>query len=809
MDTLPPPVAELRPSRQRSASGYILPLLFLALLAYVAYRFDIAGQFAILLAVFGIGFIVFIHELGHFLVAKACDVHVQAFSIGFGPPLPGCKFQRGETTYLIGCFPLGGYVKMVGEGLSTKAGDTDPRSYKNKTVWQRMAIISAGVVMNVILGFACFAFVFMTRGVERMRLIIDKIETGSPAWQAGMKTGDVMHQIGDKGPDPDFEQYLSAVVNTREGQRLDLVYGPYGAGPEAWTRVQIEPRREADDPKPMTGIVLIQRLHLLPDEFVRLRQYPYQYGSAAAAARVLKLQPGDVVIASSDPARPDVMKDLPTVSGGTNFGELCRRMRRLVGRPMSIQVRRQGEATQTEACEDGFEFGDIVTGLTDPDQDEETYDPYRLKPLRLDETEPEAQRYDWFDSSARMKRLTGKPVVFQVRRQGTHPGDPAVPVLVPPAYYQSPGMRLRMGRIFSVRLNSPAAGAGVCVDDRIAGVEVVGAGEHKIRFTNDQPPGPAPDGGEVRPLDPARLPAELWRWSADVRSPAKVTLTLLRGDSPGRRVTLEIPWDDTRRFTNEVWGRSWLFGIPCLGIGYQAETTVDAVESGSPAARAGLQRGDVIEGVRFRKVSPRADEKPEPERWEDLKPAEGGHVLAVLQMTDSKTLDLRIKRRGEKLELTMTAEPDETWPVEDRGLGFVADHYLHRAANPWEAARLGLNKTQDFIFEMYRNMSSMVSRRVSHEMLLGPIGLSQLMYETARSSVHQFVLIMGIISVSLAVMNFLPIPVLDGGHMVFLVYEKIRGRRVPHQVEVAATYFGLFLILCLLVLVCYVDISRR
>ena len=96
--------------------------------------------------------------------------------------LPGCSFRWGETTYMIGVVPLGGYVKMVGEG-DGEEGDEDPRSFKNKPVWQRMAIISAGVTMNLILAFACFVFVFRTRGDDQVPGIIDRVDTGGPAWQ--------------------------------------------------------------------------------------------------------------------------------------------------------------------------------------------------------------------------------------------------------------------------------------------------------------------------------------------------------------------------------------------------------------------------------------------------------------------------------------------------------------------------------------------------------------------------------------------------------------------------------------------------
>ena len=98
--------------------------------------------------VFGLGFVIFIHELGHFLLAKWNGVKVEKFSIGFGPTLLG--FRRGETEYVLAAIPLGGFVKMLGEGLEEEANkSTDPRSFTNKSVGARMAIISAGVIMNV------------------------------------------------------------------------------------------------------------------------------------------------------------------------------------------------------------------------------------------------------------------------------------------------------------------------------------------------------------------------------------------------------------------------------------------------------------------------------------------------------------------------------------------------------------------------------------------------------------------------------------------------------------------------------------
>ena len=114
----------------------------------------------------GLGFVIFVHELGHFAVAKLCGVKCEKFYLGFDiGGLKLCKFQWGETEYGIGILPLGGYVKMLGQEDNPDATKPpkiercqtteplDPRSYKAQSVPERMAIISAGVIMNLI--FAC------------------------------------------------------------------------------------------------------------------------------------------------------------------------------------------------------------------------------------------------------------------------------------------------------------------------------------------------------------------------------------------------------------------------------------------------------------------------------------------------------------------------------------------------------------------------------------------------------------------------------------------------------------------------------
>src|SRR5262249_38739237 len=115
----PAQAEEAPPPPPPPGSGGANTLTFVVFAAPVApglYQVGIDWVIQALMVAVGLGFVIFIHELGHFLAAKFCDVHVQTFSIGFGPALPGCSFVRGETTYKIAAIPLGGYVNMVGEG---------------------------------------------------------------------------------------------------------------------------------------------------------------------------------------------------------------------------------------------------------------------------------------------------------------------------------------------------------------------------------------------------------------------------------------------------------------------------------------------------------------------------------------------------------------------------------------------------------------------------------------------------------------------------------------------------------------------
>jgi regulator of sigma E protease len=149
-----------------------------------------------------LGVLVFVHELGHFLVAKLFDVKVLKFSLGFGPAIGVGRwrlaFRRGETEYVVAWLPLGGFVKMLGEnpegeeeGAAVEPIDPAdlPRAFNHKPVWQRLLILFAGPGMNFLLPVVIFVGVLAV-GMPRPEPVIGTVESGSPAAKAGFAPGD-------------------------------------------------------------------------------------------------------------------------------------------------------------------------------------------------------------------------------------------------------------------------------------------------------------------------------------------------------------------------------------------------------------------------------------------------------------------------------------------------------------------------------------------------------------------------------------------------------------------------------------------
>ncbi len=162
-----------------------------------------------------VGVLVFVHELGHFLVAKRAGVGVLKFSLGFGPKVIG--FRRGETEYLLSAIPLGGYVKMVGEDPADRGADP-AKSFQNKSVGWRSLVVLAGPGSNLIFAVLLFTGVFLALGQPVKDPVVGEVEPGSAAARAGLRPGDRVVAVGGS-PLAQWSDVLSRVEESK-GQPL-------------------------------------------------------------------------------------------------------------------------------------------------------------------------------------------------------------------------------------------------------------------------------------------------------------------------------------------------------------------------------------------------------------------------------------------------------------------------------------------------------------------------------------------------------------------------------------------------------------
>ncbi|MBN1382727.1 MAG: RIP metalloprotease RseP [Deltaproteobacteria bacterium] len=181
-----------------------------------------------------LGILIFVHELGHFLVAKYSGVGVLKFSLGFGPKLIGKKM--GETEYILSAIPLGGYVKLLGESEVEELTDEDEkRSFLKQPVWKRIAIVVAGPLFNFVLAVVVFAFVYMW-GIPAMTTKVGGVQEGSAAFEAGLEIDDVIVAVGDKKVSkwPD----MAKIISSSNGETLKITLEKNGR----LTDVMITPR---------------------------------------------------------------------------------------------------------------------------------------------------------------------------------------------------------------------------------------------------------------------------------------------------------------------------------------------------------------------------------------------------------------------------------------------------------------------------------------------------------------------------------------------------------------------------------------
>ncbi len=689
----------------------------------------------------GLGFVIFVHELGHFAVAKMCGVKVDKFFLGFD--IGGLKlfsFRWGETLYGIGVLPLGGYVKMLGQednpaqlrkemerakleahsssggngggsasgaeaaGEPSGNGDSaekrlyDPRSYLAKSVPQRMAIISAGVIMNMIfaLVFGVVAFLF---GVKENPTIVGYVVAGGAAWQAGLRADDEVLEVAGRKV-RNYPHMTGEIVNDDIAHGIPLLI----RRPGVTDPLEIVVKPEQLGGKPTIGIYSSAELKLVNEK----NFLPFVLESAAANAKGPLLPRDRIVQIATQP--------IDTQPIGS-YGQLQDFLAAHAGEDLTVTI-------------------------------------------------------------ARSKAAGGKP--------GEAEDVEKVQVVVPKSPMRQFGMIMSMGMVSAVQADSPAAKAGIRPGDLLQ--------------TIDREP----------VVDPMKLPDEFHK-----RAGTEVTLGLKRGGKPLKLNVKLSP--SSRWFPPDL--QDSPVALSELGVAYYVQNTIARVEPDSPAAKAGLQAGDRLTAAKI--MPPSKEELAELRKKypnDDLEPIDATlpfaedernwpYLLLNLQkMLPGTTVDFTWQRGDTEMSHKVAPVPAIDWFNSQPGWILEPMMVVEKAGSFSQALRLGGQETADATLLVYRSLHSIVgTKRISVRNLGGPWTIIRVALIQARLGLGNLLLFLTLLSANLAVINFLPIPVLDGGHMVLLIYEGIRGKPADERVQEILTWIGLIFILTLMIFVLGLD----
>lgn len=678
---------------------------------------------AILYAALALGAVIFVHELGHFAVAKWCGVKCEKFYLGFDIyGLKLLKFQYGETEYGVGILPFGGYVKMLGQddnptriaeeteraklapeetGVAADAAPNyDPRSYLAKTVPQRMAIISAGVIMNIF--FALFAAAWAYRlGVEQIPCRIGYVLPGEAAWRSDLHVGDEIVRIHNRD-NPQFRDLQTGVTlgDMKSGVPLEI----RRPGQDEILSVRVFPDKRTGRLMPTIGISNDRTTKLQPEA-------PTAIDSPAARTEP-KLLSGDKIVA--------------------------------VG----------GQPIET--------YAELMAALARAPE----------KTLAVDIARPPAGDDSSISAEPSQPKPAGSPTVESDHERLT--------VQVAPRPFRTVGLVMNTGKVVAVQDHSPAAQAGIQPGDFIEKID--GA-----------PPG-----------DPLTLPDRLRRKAGET-----IQLTLSREtQSQPVEVSLTLrdaPWYEPAEDQGHP------ISVPALGLALRVLNRVQSVAPDSPAMAAGLREGDEVEKAVF-EFSESAKK-----RYGDALPdglviefgEEHGNWPMFSSRLQNAPADTKIELTlsdGRRAQVGMVEAAD--WFNPDRG--FITQAFLvtRRATTMGEALELGYREMVDSVKQVYMVIRRMLSNQISAKALGGPITIARGAGYSAKRGLPDLLLFICMLSANLAVVNFLPIPLLDGGHMVFLTWEGLRGKPASERVILAFHYAGFCLILSLMAWVLYLDFGR-
>ncbi len=799
-----------------------------------------------LLMLVGFSVIVCVHELGHFAVAKWAGVRVERFAVGFGRELFG--FTRGETRYSFNLLPLGGYVKMLGqEDFDDKSNELrfkdDPRSFVNKPVGPRMAIVSAGVIMNTIFAGLLFMIVFLL-GMEAEPPRIALVTPDSPAEKAGLLPGDYIQEINGERM-LEFAEVMFAILLAPPHEPIEFVVE---RGGEVLPPVRITPD---STPPEMTRQVQRQMVGISPgvtDEIIavgpdidsRRPDHPHvgdrlievdgvkvTEENASILFNALVYGRGEVIVERKDPKRPDdapqrVQVEVPPLLSLYPSDPRDKDTVSVLG--LTPVVKLESVDDRGRAYLAGLDDGDtvlrwddkpnpsasaIIRAIRDSAERDIAFRVQKADGRVFDGfVRPEKNKRGAATIGAVSRALADQPTAApegphaqftdvrpggEAARAGISSGDAVlrcVDVDHPSAATVNATIQANLGQVVAMTIRKrdgrsanvfvrPHAPGSIDASHALVAEHVLQTGEI-VPMINGRPSPAAqagiPAGAKITAVNDA--PVQRWReLIAAFRKNAGSTVQLTYIDPAGQTHTaaFHVPHSLHTR----------------LGVGPEAKiVTIDGRETVTVES----SRGKDTMSVRYH---------------------EGTRAI-LSELVGRK--DVVIEYRENPLAELKTARIDVTEDMVDPWVSRIAfapsirlmpQMTLLKGKNALDAVWIGIHKTYYFIRTVYLTLQRLIfSRSVSVEAMSGPLGIIDIGGKVAQSGAVKFLFFLAMISANLAVINFLPLPIVDGGLMVFLLIEKIKGSPVSLRVQAATQFIGLVLIVGVFLFVTYQDAVR-
>ncbi len=688
--------------------------------------------------------LVFVHELGHYLAARLVGIRVERFFIGFDIFGLAIKRTWGGCVYGIGALPLGGYVKMAGQSDDPRYEVITgaPDEFRSKPLWAQALVLGSGAGMNLIFGFVLLVLVFRL-GIHLPEAAIGKIEPNMPAASAGFESGDKVVSIDDN-PMRSFEN-LQTYVISNPGRWLEFVLRRPGVADPV--RVQVHGIKRTDQRGKFSNIGLnpaqSRTLGRIVSPHKKLPKYPKNI-----------LLAGDEVLAVDD-------KPIPEPWCGDWIG---RYLADIPGEKAGFRIRRAEQEREVKLPVWGL--GEYEIGLR-----------YHIKITGIAEDYPAARSglkagdvLVGYLAEGRKKHFTTYNALQKLTRE--HALQPFDLMLLRDGEKMTASIKPRyMGGDPRVQPPGTDTFLGIRVED---GPD--GRGFVVSRVFPDGPAGELLQEGDllVKAGEAEMFPAD--RDLADyVNEASNKPIRLLLADRAG---------DDPLTITPHMFQKH---GNPRLGI--VLEPRIAGIEPDSVAAGLNLQVGARLFPLGYENEAPfflLAD---------DLK-------TTCVSTSDPATEEMQVLSFA--TPAAVRADPVAHGVTGYIPAAFHVAEKLYQARSVGETLALAGRESLHMASQIFLMLHKLITTEFHPESLGGPIAIARFLSGASEASLTFFLRMVAFISINLAVLNLLPLPVLDGGHLLFTLVEWIKGSPTHPKVREYAQYVGL---ICLLALFLYVSFN--